>query len=501
MDYTVQDPAGNEHVISGPEGASDEEILAQAQKLLSPGAVESFGRAAVNNLPLGAQAAAALNPTQDYSTALKNFNDQAVNAKAAHPVAYGAGAVTGTLAPLAIPGVGEAFEAAPIASGAALGAANAVGNTDIAQHPDIAAKQAVEGGVLGGVLGNIMPSGQKAAEGLEKYANAKTVEAAHLPPGLLNMPKEDIESLGNTMHKMGIDKGDIDDKINIAGAKLKQLGQEIGAMGQNVPPLSPEAQEQFINELHDKIKESSDIFGAGANPDAPLYQAGIDKLSQPGLKFEDLQKLKTAIGQRAYDSLGNVKNDAAANLYGTYKDAMKSMIQGAPEDYQDKMTQYGDLLDINHALGKTRGIQNAGGAPAKGFGLAGKMGAMITGGNIPATAGMAAAIGPAHPFMGLGLLSTIFTNPEAMATGARTGAEMLPTAATGAKLASNNAVTSYLLNTLNQNPQKLGKYAQPLINAAKTGGSQGLAAQHYILSSNYPEYNEMMLKQENDNAQ
>jgi len=31
--YTVKDPSGNTHVISGPDGSSDEEVLAQAQKL------------------------------------------------------------------------------------------------------------------------------------------------------------------------------------------------------------------------------------------------------------------------------------------------------------------------------------------------------------------------------------------------------------------------------------------------------------------------------------
>jgi hypothetical protein len=143
-----------------------------------------------------------------------------------------------------------------------------------------------------------------------------------------------------------------------------------------------------------------------------------------------------------------------------------------------------------------RGNINAGGVPAKGFGLAGKMGAMVTGGNVPATVGVAAALGPAHPFMALGALTGIATNPEAMAGAARGAAEALPKLSSGAALTSNNAVTSYLLNTLNTNPKRLGRYAQPLIDAAKTGGTQGLAAQHFLLSSQYPEYNKMMLDQE-----
>ena len=171
MDYTVQDPAGNEHVITGPEGASDEEILQAAQSLLSPNAMESFGRAAVNNLPLGGQiggAGTAALKGEDYSQGMKEFNDAAINAKAAHPIAYGAGATAGSLAPLAVPGVGEALEAAPVATSAALGAANAVGNTDIAQNPGEAAKQAVLGGVTGAGIGAILPGASKAQEGLRK---------------------------------------------------------------------------------------------------------------------------------------------------------------------------------------------------------------------------------------------------------------------------------------------------------------------------------------------
>lgn len=500
MDYTVQDPAGNEHVITGPEGASDEEILQAAQSLLSPNAMESFGRAAVNNLPLGGQiggAGTAALKGEDYSQGMKEFNDAAINAKAAHPIAYGAGATAGSLAPLAVPGVGEALEAAPVATSAALGAANAVGNTDIAQNPGEAAKQAVLGGVTGAGIGAILPGASKAQEGLENYANRKTVESMGLPPGLLNMPKEDLEKFGSNLHELGLDTGSMDDKVNTAASKLQEVGNKIGAMGKGIPPLQDAT--PFIDELHQKIQESGDIFGAGANPEAPLYRAGIDKLSQPGLTFEELQKMKTAIGQRAFNAMGDVKNDAAANLYGVYKDAMKSIVKSSPEEYQGLMDQYGDLLDVNQALGKMRGNLNAGGFPGKPIGMLGKLGSMVTGGNVPATAGLAAAAMPFHPYVGAMLGASIAGNPGAMSTAARGVGEALPEITGAMKLGSNNAVTSYLLNTLNQNPQKLGRFAQPLINAAKTGGSQGLAAQHFLLSSQYPEYNSLMMKQENPN--
>jgi hypothetical protein len=150
MEYQVQSPTGEMHTIEGPEGASDAEITAAAQDLFGQGKLEAFGRAAVNNLPAGGQLGAlgtAAIKNEPYSQAMEEFNQKAAEAKAEHPVAYGAGAVTGSLAPLAIPGVGEAMAAAPVATGAGLGALNAVGNTDITQNPGEALKQAGEGAV------------------------------------------------------------------------------------------------------------------------------------------------------------------------------------------------------------------------------------------------------------------------------------------------------------------------------------------------------------------
>lgn len=491
----MQSPTGEMRVIDGPEGASDAEITKAAQDLFGQSALEAGTRAAVNNLPLGGQlgalGTAAIKGT-DYSQGMQEFNQKAAEAKAEHPIAYGAGAVAGSAAPLAIPVVGEAMEAAPALTGAALGAANAVGNTDIAQHPEEALKQAGEGAITGGIIGKALPSGSGAAEDLENYANRKTVEAAKLPAGLLNMPKEDIESLGSTMHEMGIDSGSIDDKINTAAAKLKEIGSQIGALGQNIPPLQDA--EPFINQLHDKITESGDIFGAGSNPEAPLYQAGIDKLSQPGLRFEDLQKMKTAIGQRAFDALGNIKNDAAANLYGTYKDAMKSMVEAAPQEYQKLMDQYGDLLDINHALGKTRGMVNAGGAESKGgIGMAGRLGSAVTGGNVPATAGIAGLLGATgHPMMAAGALTGITQNPGVMAGASRALSDVLPGISSAAKMGGINSMVSHFIN----NMPSYGKFAAPLSQAIQTGGTRGFAASSFVLRQQHPELNDLMMKQE-----
>lgn len=499
--YTVQGPDGQQHIIQGPAGASDDEVIQQAKALFEPSKLESFARGIENNVPLANQAiaagSAALGP-ESYSQNLAEQNKAISGAKSANPVSYGAGATVGTLAPLAIPGVGEAMEAAPIATNAGLGALNAIGNTNIAQQPEEAAKQALEGAGIGGAVGAVLPTGTKTAQDLESYANKKGVQALNLKPGSLGIPEDELEDLGSFAHELGIVEGTTPERAAKAKDLLQQVGAQIGDIGGGAKTLQDAT--PFTDELSKHFQESADIYGPEANPEATIYRQGIANLQQPNLTFDRLQQLKSAYGSRAFDNFGDVKNEAAANVYRQIKDAMKSIVDTSPEEYQDVMNQYGKLLDISGGLNSQLAKEQASGVQAKGFGMVGKLAGMIEGNNPIVNAGTAGALAATgHPFMGLGALTPIMSNPGALAAGARTAAEKVGTIASGAALISNNAVTSYLLNTLNTDPQKLGRYAQPLINAAKTGGTQGLAAQHYILSSNYPDYNSMMLQQENDN--
>ena len=501
--YTVQGPDGAQHVISGPDGASDAEVIQQAQNLFNPSKLESFGRGVENNFPLANQAIAAGSAAlgdKSYSQNLAEQNKDIATAKQANPVTYDAGAVTGAIAPLALPGVGEAMEAAPVASNAALGAANAIGNTDLAQKPMEGLKQAGEGALVGGAIGKILPTGTNAAADLESYANKKGVQALNLKPGMLGIPEDELEDLGATAHNLGLVEGSTPERAAKAEDLLNQVGAQIQDIGGGSQPLTDAS--PFVDALHSHLQESSEIYGADANPEATMYRQGIANLQQPNLTFDKLQQLKNAYGSRAFDQMGNVRNDAAANVYGQIKDAMKSIVDSSPEQYQDLMNQYSDLKDIHGGLTTQLGKEQAQGVQAKGFGMVGKIAGMVEGNNPVVNAGTAGTLAATgHPFMGLGALTPIMSNPGALSGAARSAASVIPKIASSAALTSNDAVTSYLLNTLNTNPQKFGKYAQPLINAAKEGGSQGLAAQHYLLATQYPEYNLMTQEQNGgDNA-
>lgn len=53
-------------------------------------------------------------------------------------------------------------------------------------------------------------------------------------------------------------------------------------------------------------------------------------------------------------------------------------------------------------------------------------------------------------------------------------------------------VTASIMNALNTNPQSLGKYAAPLSKAAQKNGNNGIAATHFILSQQDPDYSRLM---------
>jgi hypothetical protein len=56
---------------------------------------------------------------------------------------------------------------------------------------------------------------------------------------------------------------------------------------------------------------------------------------------------------------------------------------------------------------------------------------------------------------------------------------------------TNTGPVDTIVNTIKNNPGALGKYAPALQQAFQDGGSQGVAATHYVLSLQHPDYNAM----------
>jgi hypothetical protein len=159
---------------TAPNLSDVQRYLAQKQQTLStapipqatPGALESLARGAEQGatLDFAPRLNAAIQSTfgsTDYDTALKNEQAAMEKAQAAHPYLYGAGNIAGTVAPLAIPGVGEAIAGEGILgaakTGAALGGISGIGKsqdlTDLGGTAQSALTGAVQGGLTGGAVG------------------------------------------------------------------------------------------------------------------------------------------------------------------------------------------------------------------------------------------------------------------------------------------------------------------------------------------------------------
>lgn len=148
---------------------------------------ESGARGALRNFPLGQQAAAAIAPInpfsekKTYGEEMPYLTEKAEQAKEQNKKSYYAGAAAGTVAPMLLPGVGEALEAAPVLGNAALGAANGISDSDVVRDPVAAAKNAAIGGGIGGAtaygLGKVF-GGAKAAPAVENAAEDVAPEVA-----------------------------------------------------------------------------------------------------------------------------------------------------------------------------------------------------------------------------------------------------------------------------------------------------------------------------------
>ena len=146
-----------------------------------PGPLESAARGALRNFPLAQQATAALEPGE-YGKNLEGLVSKAEAGKAAHPWAYGAGAIAGTAAPLLIPGVGEGLEAAPILGNAAMNAVQSQSDTDMTRPTMGAMKQALLAAGIGGGLGAL--GGKFAGKAAPKVAEPAAAVAEEAAPAV-----------------------------------------------------------------------------------------------------------------------------------------------------------------------------------------------------------------------------------------------------------------------------------------------------------------------------
>lgn len=413
-----------------------------------PNILESGIHGIVNNIPLGPQIASGVDALLgtghkgNYSENLADYNQKFSEAKKEHPVAYGAGAVTGALAPLAIPGVGEALSASPIMGNAALGAANAISNTDLMNKPTQALKEAGVGALIGGTVGGVMNKLMPSKTGLENFAKTKGLQSTGIETKQLGeMAPEELQAAKDFVTEHGLIGTDKEAILKKALGTQKQIGESIGNIGSELDKAGVKASEDEIlgavQRLQDKAAETAGLENPELRKLAIWHNKGAnDILNKIGddPSWQSIQKLKEAYGTAAFKSTGEVKNEAAKNIYFTLKDMLKNLTQKAsdnpnlPNEYKTALASYHTIDPIIEGLQKEVGQLRGGfSGHGGGHGFIPKLIRSLPGQNNPAinlaTAAAATAFSPhLGPIMALPTL----TNPAVQSRAASAIANKLP---------------------------------------------------------------------------
>lgn len=424
------------------EEAPSEPNLPQGYQLEeTPGHLETFGRAAANNFPLAPQAIAsgeAFFGDKGYSQNLADWNAKAKEAKAAHPVTYGAGAVTGAAAPLLIPGVGEVMASAPLTSNALLGAAGAISNTDLAQNPKEALKQAAIGAGLGAATAGAVKAFTPEASTLENIASKEALKSTGVAPSLLGrLEPEEKQALGNFIKQNDLVNMDKEKALEKALEIEDQIGSKIGEIGKQSKDLglvaNPDNHLNAAIGLDQKARELSTLANPEARKLARAYAAGRDDVmglgNQPG--WDAIQGLKKQYGKIAFGPNGEIKNQANADTYfalsgmlkGIAKDAQSNA--GLSSEYKDALQGYHQIQPVIKGLTKMAGRESAGSHGGHGLvglirSLPGQNNPAI---NIPTALALTAA---GHPHLGIAASLPTILNPAVRSDVAQAAANNLP---------------------------------------------------------------------------
>ncbi len=409
-----------------------------------PSALEAAGRGAANNVPLMPQVIAggeAALGDKGYSENLADWNAKAAAAKAAHPVAYGAGATAGTVSPALA--LGPAAEAAPLLTGAGLGAASAISNTDLVKEPGKAAEEAALGAGTGALLGKAgdwlsdMIGG--GSEAMANKANDIRARGMGLSPKLLGkLEPEEVTEYGSFAKANDLLDQNVEGALGRATAAKEAAGQEIGKIGADALPLTDA--KPYIRPLAEKAAKLHGVAGAEADERA-LYN-GMQNIVTKGKTFGQLQDLKNFYGEKAFDAAHQVKDPVSAAIYHSIKDAMGDVIDTAPEHYQGAMKTYKMANDAVSGLTKKLG-QQRNGAAGEGLGFMGRILGKMPGQSNPAiNLPTAAAIGAlGHPMMGLMAATPSINNPAVQAGTIDALAKSLPNIPRPALLAAIEKLT------------------------------------------------------------
>lgn len=411
-------------------------------------------------------------------------------AEEANPVAYGAGQVAGGMATMAIPGLNVTKGASLVNAGVKGAIAGGLTGAGMSEKEGLeslqdAALPAATGAVLGAgaqkVGQALSKAPQTAGDALQDFAEVQSARAMGLERGTLNkMGMDRAKSLG----RAGLDKGIVtplastDDMLARAEA-LKATG---GAqMGQAFDAIDNAGASTF-NPLNVASSVDEQLGGFYRSPinrgETQQLENMLESIVQRGaddIPLREAQALKEEIGKVAFPNGGKINPDLitekqrmAQEAYRIVNEAIDNAAAQGGEALGDASVQTmlregKDLYGAGANASKLLANRQAKEAGNKMFGLTDTIvGASGLVGAVP-TGGMSAVAGAA--VVGAKKLAEKY-GPQTMAVGA-----------------------DKLGDFLKRDPFAFGRFSGVLSQAAARGGNS-LAATHYLLQQQDPEYRE-----------
>jgi len=469
-------------------------------------ALGAAGRGALDALPFGDKAAAGVESAvggKSYKDYLAEIDQLLAADKDQHPIAHYAGETAGTLAPLAIPGVGEALTAEGIGGRAAIGAGigalqGASNNRNSSQLPQDILAGAGVGAVLNPIAGaagdkisSVLGAGSDA---LDTAANAQAVKSGGFKPSMLGrLSSEDTDALGGFMNQNDLVSGDLPSRLQKARVLKQVYGSKIGEMGANAVEMNDAT--PYI----DPLKQSYTQYSGSSTPEARqlgrTYLGGIKDIENTvsnGASYSDLQDLKEMYGGLAFATDHTVKNEAAADIYGTIKQMQSDAVSAAPDQFKSAMKGYSQSSDIVDGIQKQLGTLRSGSGGAGGGMGVGKLIRQLPGMQNPmiGVPTGAALMGAGKTFTGAMVAGQALNNPAFKAQAATGISGVLDSAAQKTGLigpAATNSITS-LLNHPDMAPYRgaFQQAAQGAKNPAEVEKSN--AVTDFTLSQRDPKY-------------
>jgi hypothetical protein len=432
----------------------------------------------------------------------------------ANPGSYFAGNVTGGLAPMLIPGVGEAGALNVLGTGLGLGAANGLGTStaDLTSGDPAQYKQALGDTAVGGLAGTAgavagLGVGKALAPVANKLGEAANSLAARTLRGTAtqyrNLGREGIQDVGSNLLDQGAVRfGDSPARVAERVADLEtqtgqQLGKTIGdldattapayragiygAQPNGVIPMYWQSGGVSKTQLAMRMMNEADSIlqreGPAAMPIANKLRAASEDIANfPGpdrMPFAQAEQFKTAYAKLArFDKLRNTAPEqGAAEVAGVFRQGVEDEAAKAAAQANDP-----ELAQQFIAAKKASGLAQKAGDLAEGADAR----AMARNQVSPsATALQLGGVLSGHPISGVvgGLAYNQVKQrlPASLAVAAR-------------------GTSNLLQKIVTTQPGRLGVYGSILQRALATGGQQAYDSHAFVLSQTDPKFQELSQK-------